>query len=214
MERRVTRVSEAQWSLILDFLERNPNLARARGYNNSARGRQESTRLWQELANLLNAEGTGTTKVPKDWSTYVSNYKSKLKKIVADINADTSATGGGPPRGSNLSEVDQRFLAILGPGFGQTAPQVSVNPFPDVDQQQPSTSTVPRAQDVSPEDVQQEVIIESGEEPMLHMDGRSRSPISVAVEQPVIEAPVNQQQASVSQPSLPRRSRLTRHRSK
>lgn len=64
---------------------------------------------------------------------------------------------------------------------------------------------------------------------MLHMDGRSRSPISVAVEQPVIEAPVNQQQAvdqpviearvnqqqaSVSQPSLPRRSRLTRHRSK
>lgn len=158
MERRVTRVSEAQWSLILDFLERNPNLARARGYNNSARGRQESTRLWQELANLLNAEGTGTTKVPKDWSTvstfinntfildivfkfnfvllklcpqYVSNYKSKLKKIVADINADTSATGGGPPRGSNLSEVDQRFLAILGPGFGQTAPQVSVNPFPD-----------------------------------------------------------------------------------
>ncbi|KAL0830046.1 hypothetical protein ABMA28_003504 [Loxostege sticticalis] len=229
MERRVTRVSEAQWSLILDFLERNPNLARARGYNNSARGRQESTRLWQELANLLNAEGTGTTKVPKDWSTYVSNYKSKLKKIVADINADTRATGGGPPRGSNLSEVDQRFLAILGPGFGQTAPQVSVNPFPDADQQQPSTSTVPRAQDVSPEDVQQEVIIESGEEPMLHMDGRSRSPISVAVEQPVIEAPVNQQQAvdqpviearvnqqqaSVSQPSLPRRSRQTRHRSR
>ncbi|KAL0818793.1 hypothetical protein ABMA28_008120 [Loxostege sticticalis] len=126
MLQRITRVSEAQWSIILEFLERNPNLARARGYNNSARGRQESTRI---------------------------NYKSKLKKIVADINADSSGTGGGPPRGSNWSEVDQRFLAILGPGFGQTAPQVSVNPFPDADQQQPSTSTVLRAQDVSPEDV-------------------------------------------------------------
>ncbi|KAL0868287.1 hypothetical protein ABMA27_007817 [Loxostege sticticalis] len=123
MLQRITRVSEAQWSIILEFLERNPNLAKARGYNNSARGRQESTRI---------------------------NYKSKLKKIVADINADSSGTGGGPPRGSNWSEVDQRFLAILGPGLGQTAPQVSVNPFPDA----PSTSTVLRAQDVSPEDVQ------------------------------------------------------------
>lgn len=63
---------------------------------------------------------------------YISNYKSKLKKIVADINRDANATGGGPPRAANLCEIDSRFLALLGPGFGQqTAPQVMVQPFPD-----------------------------------------------------------------------------------
>lgn len=54
MERRAARVSEAQWSILLEYLERNPNLARARGYNNSARGRADSSRHWQEVANLLN----------------------------------------------------------------------------------------------------------------------------------------------------------------
>lgn len=62
---------------------------------------------------------------------YVSNYKSKLKKIVADINADASGTGGGPPRESSLSDVDRRFLGVMGPGFGQTDSTVRINPFPD-----------------------------------------------------------------------------------
>ncbi|KAJ8709358.1 hypothetical protein PYW07_009184 [Mythimna separata] len=130
--RRVpSRVSEAQWGILMEFLESHPNLARARGYNNSARGRAEALRLWQEVANLLNAEGSGTTKSAKEWSVYISNYKSKLKKIVADINIDAHATGGGPPRAINLTDTDTRFLALLGPGFGQTAPQVRVQPFPD-----------------------------------------------------------------------------------
>ncbi|RVE45092.1 hypothetical protein evm_010280 [Chilo suppressalis] len=137
-KRAPSRVSEAQWSIMMDFLESNPNLARARGYNNSARGRSESLRLWQEVANLLNAEGSGTTKSPKEWSVYVSNYKSKLKKIVADINTDASATGGGPPRASTLNDWDRRFLALLGPGFGQTAPRVMVQPFPE--EQAPTSS--------------------------------------------------------------------------
>ena len=47
------------------------------------------------------------------------------------MNIDASATGGGPPGGSSLSDHDQRFLAILGPGFGEAAPRVRVDPFPD-----------------------------------------------------------------------------------
>ncbi|KAJ8729006.1 hypothetical protein PYW07_006702 [Mythimna separata] len=137
--RRVpSRVSEAQWGILMEFLESHPNLARARGYNNSARGRAEALRLWQKVANLLNAEGSGTTKSAKEWSVSISNYKSKLKKIVADINTDAHATGGGPPRAINLTDTDTRFLALLVPGFGQTAPQVRVQPFPD---EQPSTSS-------------------------------------------------------------------------
>lgn len=68
MENRPARVSEEQRRILIDFLERNPSLARARGYNNSARGRAESLRLWHELADLLNAQGSGTTKTPKAWS--------------------------------------------------------------------------------------------------------------------------------------------------
>ncbi|XP_041978569.1 uncharacterized protein LOC121732681 [Aricia agestis] len=139
MEKRLpSRVSEGQWNILIDFLEQHPNLARARGYNNSAHGRAESFRLWQEVANSLNAEGSGTTKSPKEWSVYVSNYKSKLKKIVADINTDCSSTGGGPPRlSAKLADWDTRFLALLGPGFGQAEPRVLVQPFPN---EQPSTS--------------------------------------------------------------------------
>lgn len=63
---------------------------------------------------------------------YVSNYKSKLKKVVAGINADASGTGGGPPSRHYLSEEDNRFLGILGPGFGEGDPRVQINPFPDM----------------------------------------------------------------------------------
>lgn len=68
MERRAARVSERQWDILLDFLERNPNLARSRGYNNTSQGRAESSRLWSQVAKLLNAERSGTTKSPRDWS--------------------------------------------------------------------------------------------------------------------------------------------------
>ncbi|XP_041972929.1 uncharacterized protein LOC121728749 isoform X2 [Aricia agestis] len=129
MKKRSARVSEAQWNIILNFLDRNPSLAKSRSYNNSAKGRAQATQLWQEVADALNAEVSGTYKTPKDWSIYVSNYKSKLKKIVSGINADVSGTGGGPPRGGSLTHIDTRFLAIMEQGFAKTEPDVSVKAF-------------------------------------------------------------------------------------
>lgn len=72
MERRSARVSSSQWDIILDFLERNTCIAR--GYNNSARGRELSQRLWRQLADLLNAEGSGAHKEPKDWATVCKKH--------------------------------------------------------------------------------------------------------------------------------------------
>ncbi|KAL4721616.1 hypothetical protein ACJJTC_011669 [Scirpophaga incertulas] len=132
MEKRSFRVSPRQWDIIIDFIERNPSLARARRYNNSANGRAEVSRLWQQVAEMLNAQGSGTTKTAKEWSIYISNYKSKLKRLVADINANTSATGGGPASSATLSEYDLRFLAVMGEGFGQINQAVCINPFPEM----------------------------------------------------------------------------------
>ncbi|KAL4702658.1 hypothetical protein ACJJTC_012287 [Scirpophaga incertulas] len=126
MEKRSFRVSPRQWDIIIDFIERNPSLARARRYNNSANGRAEVFRLWQQVTEMLNSQGSGTTK------TYISNYKSKLKRLVADIHANTSATGGGPPSSATLSEYDLRFLAVMGEGFGQINQAVRINPFPEM----------------------------------------------------------------------------------
>ncbi|KAL4702445.1 hypothetical protein ACJJTC_017651 [Scirpophaga incertulas] len=81
---------------------------------------------------MLNAQGSGTTKTAKEWSIYISNYKSKLKRLVADINANTSATGGGPASSATLSEYDLRFLAVMGEGFGQINQAVRINPFPEM----------------------------------------------------------------------------------
>lgn len=109
MERQSRRVSSSQWEILIEFLERNPCLAR--GYNNSARGREQSHRLWCQLTDLLNAEGSGAHKTSKGWATvsrkekildssvcflltisiilqYFNNFKSKLKKIVADRNSE------------------------------------------------------------------------------------------------------------------------------
>lgn len=52
----------------LSLYKMNEKKSRARGYNNNAQGRAESSRLWLEVAALLNAEGIGTTKTPKEWS--------------------------------------------------------------------------------------------------------------------------------------------------
>ncbi|KAL4721322.1 hypothetical protein ACJJTC_005354 [Scirpophaga incertulas] len=148
MERRTFRVSPRQWDIIIDFIERNPSLARARRYNNSANGRAEVSRLWQQVIEMLNSQGSGTTKTvlqkngplvalyiniyPQIHTYYISNYKSKLKRLVADINANTSATGGGPPSSATLSEYDLRFLAVMGEEFGQINQAVRINPFPEM----------------------------------------------------------------------------------
>ncbi|RVE48517.1 hypothetical protein evm_006828 [Chilo suppressalis] len=56
----------------------------------------------------------------------------------ADINTDAIATGGGPALASILNDWDRRFLTLLGPGFGQTAPHVMAQPLSD--EQAPTSS--------------------------------------------------------------------------
>ncbi|RVE43828.1 hypothetical protein evm_011539 [Chilo suppressalis] len=56
----------------------------------------------------------------------------------ADINTDASATAGGPALASILNVWDRRFLTLLGPGFGQTAPHVMGQPLSD--EQAPTSS--------------------------------------------------------------------------
>lgn len=43
-----------------------------------------------------------------------------------------SATGGGPSTEQPLSDIESKFLQLLGEDFGQGLPGVRVEPFPEV----------------------------------------------------------------------------------
>lgn len=58
------------------------------------------------------------------------DYKSKLKRKNSDINSSSRRTGGGPSSDMELSEIERKFLALLGEDFGLGLPGIQVNPFP------------------------------------------------------------------------------------
>jgi hypothetical protein len=60
---------------------------------------------------------------------YWNDYKSKLKKIVASNRASNQRTGGGQSEATSLSDIEKRFLQILGTSFGSGLAGVRVEPF-------------------------------------------------------------------------------------
>jgi hypothetical protein len=52
--------------------------------------------------------------------------------MVSVLNAEGTATGRGLPLAESLSNIYQRFLAIMGSRFSQAAHNVRVNLFPNL----------------------------------------------------------------------------------
>ncbi|XP_052750994.1 uncharacterized protein LOC128201357 [Galleria mellonella] len=92
--------------------------------------------MWEEVAEALNSLGEGAFKDWKGWSNYWVDYKAKLKRRVAAVRLSQNRTGGGPSNVPPLDALEQKFLSILGAGFGSGLSNVQVDPFPNI----PSTS--------------------------------------------------------------------------
>lgn len=71
------RVTGSQWSKLVEFLEINP--AMAKGYTRTAQARQLFIQKWEELATLLNSDGTGVSKDAKSWAKVsIEEYNERL----------------------------------------------------------------------------------------------------------------------------------------
>nr|CAI5842467.1 unnamed protein product [Callosobruchus analis] len=108
-------------------MELHPDFAKNR--ISAATGRATMKKLWEELTNQLNSLGLGQRSTAKEslsgrerviqriptWT----EYKCVLKRKAADNKSNIDGKGGGPPRGSVLTALDQRVLSILGTSFYQ-----------------------------------------------------------------------------------------------
>ncbi|KAL0838601.1 hypothetical protein ABMA28_016691 [Loxostege sticticalis] len=113
-------------------MERNPGLAK--GFLRTQNARERSRRQWEELAVRLNSLG-GTIK----------NYKHAIKKKVAARSAARHWTGGGVEDVVELSELEERIVALCGgEGFSTGDTHLGIQPFPETNS---PSSPIPAIQD-------------------------------------------------------------------
>ncbi|CAH2085480.1 unnamed protein product [Euphydryas editha] len=128
--RKSKRVSYEQLELLWEFLNSNSDIVTS--YNRSLQEKENSKRKWREIAKILNSQGLGAHKDWKGWSKYWVDYKGKLKMKVAAVKSSHATTEGGPCSEKSLSEMDKKFLQLLGNNFGQSLPGVKVDPFTEI----------------------------------------------------------------------------------
>ncbi|CAH2090929.1 unnamed protein product [Euphydryas editha] len=122
------RVSGQQLDILWEYLNSHRDIAVF--FNRSLQSKEHSKRKWQEVAEVLNAQGDGAHKDWKSWSKYWVDYKAKLKRRVAALRLSQRSTGGGPSTEQPLSDIENKFLQILGEDYGQGLIGVQVEPFP------------------------------------------------------------------------------------
>ncbi|XP_049866807.1 uncharacterized protein LOC126367356 isoform X1 [Pectinophora gossypiella] len=136
---RSSHPSSAQIEAMIDFLERNPDLAK--GFSKTLNARERSRRHWEVLSERLNSMG-GTIKTYKQWTKYWSDKKSAVKKKVAAQAAARRRTGGGVEDVAELSALEERIVALYGgPEFGTGDAHLGIQLFSQSD----STQLVPPA---------------------------------------------------------------------
>ncbi|XP_053616903.1 uncharacterized protein LOC128678998 [Plodia interpunctella] len=105
------RTSPTQFVIMVEFMERNGDLAKPTG---GPRGRQWATNKWRELAAKLNCDGTGDSRTEEKWRKVWTDFKNNTKRKAAKLNRSMTGTGGGPALKISLTDLEFRVLAIMG----------------------------------------------------------------------------------------------------
>ncbi|XP_026733712.1 uncharacterized protein LOC113506941 isoform X1 [Trichoplusia ni] len=138
---KITRPTQIQLEKLVDFLEKNPGLAR--GNMRSVQARRQTKIKWEQVAISLNALG-GAIKDARSWTKFWCDKKYALKKSVAQRNASANRPGGGVDL-SPFSELDERLLTLIGENsFAESGDQESgIHPNVTMESRGPSTSQNP-----------------------------------------------------------------------
>ncbi|XP_052757809.1 uncharacterized protein LOC113521440 [Galleria mellonella] len=122
------RVTYTQLQNLWEFLKDHREIAV--GYNKSAQAREHSKQMWLRVASVLNSVGEGAVKSGPEWSKYwLVDLKAKIKRKNRLRRDASSQTGGGPSIYEELSEMDIKFLSILGADYGSGLPGVQMQPI-------------------------------------------------------------------------------------
>ncbi|RVE41048.1 hypothetical protein evm_014303 [Chilo suppressalis] len=105
------RTSPTQFIMMVDFMERNGDLAKPTG---GPRGRQWATNKWRELSTKLNSDGAGESRSEEKWRKVWTDFKNNTKRKAAKLNKSMSGTGGGPALKITLTDLELRVLALMG----------------------------------------------------------------------------------------------------
>ncbi|CAG9786748.1 unnamed protein product [Diatraea saccharalis] len=159
-----SRPSHLQVEGLVEFLEQNPNIAK--GLLKTAQGKTETKRKWAQIAVTLNALG-GVNKDGPGWAKYWAEKKCLLKKMCSKLSASLRQTGGGTTDLPQLSDMDKRFVAVMGGrSFACGDSQLAINPFP---QMHLTSETATTAVMETPRDVGNEVQVEVPEEIVIEV---------------------------------------------
>ncbi|KAG7295381.1 hypothetical protein JYU34_022430 [Plutella xylostella] len=97
------------------------------GHNKSCQAREYAHNSWTGIAAILNAHANGAEKDWKGWSRYWNDYKCKLKSRIASVRNSQSRTDGGTAK--ELTEIEDKFLGLLGDDFGVEISGPRVDPL-------------------------------------------------------------------------------------
>ncbi|XP_046963946.1 uncharacterized protein LOC124532877 [Vanessa cardui] len=94
--------------------------------NRNAKAR--AIKEWEKISAILNCSCGGTIKSRQKWMKYWSDKKNAVKKKCAARNAARLGTGDGGEEVPELSEIEERILALMrGGGLGGSdEPQLKV----------------------------------------------------------------------------------------
>nr|XP_013189809.1 unnamed protein product [Amyelois transitella] len=138
------RPTQNQMVALVEFLERNPGIAR--GLLRTQQAKQETRKKWQEFAESTNALG-GIIKDGQGWAKYWAEKKSVLKKICQQRAQAMRRTGGAVDVVPELSLLKQRLVAVMGgDSFATGTRGIAQDPFP---QSNSSPSILPSTNDAA-----------------------------------------------------------------
>ncbi|XP_050352031.1 uncharacterized protein LOC126774512 isoform X1 [Nymphalis io] len=113
---RVSHPSSTQVEALVTFLEERPSLAK--GFLRNPNARARALKEWDKITTLLNNTIGGSIKSSKKWIKYWSDKKSAVKRKAVARNAARLRTGGAAEDIPELSEIEERILALMSaPGF-------------------------------------------------------------------------------------------------
>ncbi|XP_036340617.1 uncharacterized protein LOC118749973 [Rhagoletis pomonella] len=101
--------NRAQNDILLQFMEKYPDIAK--GF--TRRDKQLVDSLWQQLAESLNSAGPPTKDIT-GWKKVWTDWKSEIKKKLAQNKAEERATGGGPFSKNTLNQTEESIVRICG----------------------------------------------------------------------------------------------------
>lgn len=100
-----------QFEIMVLFMEKNLTSSKLKCKTSNAKLRQK---LWWELSNLLNADGTGPTNDPEKWKEIWLDWIDIVKFKALELKMGQNGTRGGLPVDQVLSKLEERLLNLIG----------------------------------------------------------------------------------------------------